>query len=128
MTTGLKNAISAVETVQEYDENVKTILAHKIILAHILAGTAVELSAKTIIDRLERIYHIPVTEQEKGGLGEMCNLGEGILERGIQQGIRAFIELCKEMGISEEETRMKAQTKFELQEEAAREYVQQYYK
>lgn len=91
-----------------------------------------ELPAKTIIDRLERIYHIPMTEQEKGGLGEMCNLGEGILERGIergiQHGIRAFIELCKEMGISEEETRMKAQTKFELQEEAAREYVQQYYK
>ena len=34
LCTGLKNAISAVETVQEYDENVKTILAHKIILAH----------------------------------------------------------------------------------------------
>ena len=73
-----------------------------------------------------------MTEQEKGGLGEMCNLGEGILERGmecgIQRGIRAFIELCKEMGISEEETRMKAQTKFELQEETARKYMQQYYK
>ena len=46
-----------------------------------------ELPAKTIIDRLEHIYHIPLVEQEKGEFGDMCNLGEAILERGIEQGI-----------------------------------------
>ena len=73
-----------------------------------------ELPAKTIIERLESIYHIPLTEQEKGEVGDMCNLGEAILERGIKQGmergvergiqqvIKAYIELCEEMEISKE--------------------------
>ena len=107
-----------------------------------------ELPAKTIIERLESIYHIPLTNQEKGEVGDMCNLGEAILERGIKQGmecgikqgmergiehgiqqvIKAYIELCEEMEISKEETRVKAQTKFDLREKTAEEYVKKYYK
>ena len=91
-----------------------------------------ELPAKTIIERLERIYHIPLTEQEKGEVGDMCNLGEAILERGVERGIqqviKAYIELCEEMEISKEETKEKAQTKFDLREKTAEEYVKKYYK
>ena len=55
-----------------------------------------ELPAKTIINRLEHIYHIPLVEQEKGEFGDMCNLGEAILERGIEQGMAQgeFKMLC----------------------------------
>ena len=60
-----------------------------------------ELSSKTIIERLERIYHIPLTEREKGELGEMCNLGEAILERGIEQGLECGIEKGIEKGIEQ---------------------------
>lgn len=42
MTTELKKMIFVTEKVREYDENVKNILAHKIVLAHILAGTVDE--------------------------------------------------------------------------------------
>lgn len=90
-----------------------------------------ELPAKTIIERLECIYHIPMTEWEKGDFGEMCNLGEAILERGIergiQQGIQAYLELCCEMGIAREEAKLKMQEKFELTEKDAEKYIKQYY-
>ena len=42
LTTEIKHLISATDKVQEYDENVKSILAHKIVLAHILAGAVKE--------------------------------------------------------------------------------------
>lgn len=51
-----------------------------------------ELPARAIMERLEQIYHIPMAEQEKGEFGEMCNLGEAILEQGIEQG--KFNMLC----------------------------------
>lgn len=91
-----------------------------------------ELPASTIIERLENVYHIPMTEKEKGEFGEMCNLGEAILERGIEQGIeqgvKAFVELCEEMGLSKEETREKTQVKFALQCPNAEEYIKKYWK
>lgn len=74
------------------------------------------------------IYHVPMTEQEKGEYGSMCNLGEAILERGMEQGIKAFIELCKELGMSMEETGKRLQTKFVLQEQVIDKYVKKYYK
>lgn len=42
LTTELKKMIFVTEKVREYDEDVKNILAHKIVLAHILAGTVDE--------------------------------------------------------------------------------------
>ena len=95
-----------------------------------------DLPASDIIQRLENIYHIPMTEQEKGGFGDMCNLGEAILERGIEQGIergieqgvKAFVELCKEMGLSKEETKERTQAKFTLQCQNAEEYIKKYWK
>ena len=87
-----------------------------------------DLPASDIIQRLENIYHIPMTEQEKGGFGDMCNLGEAILERGIEQGVKAFVELCKEMGLSKEETKERTQAKFTLQCQNAEEYIKKYWK
>ena len=50
-----------------------------------------ELSKETIMDRLENIYHIPMSDELEGGINAMCNFGEAILERGLKQG--AFITL-----------------------------------
>lgn len=43
LDTQLSKALWATEKIQEYDNNIKFILSQKIILAHILAGTAKEL-------------------------------------------------------------------------------------
>lgn len=51
-----------------------------------------ELSSETIMKRLEDIYHIPKDEELEGGIKDMCNFGEAILERGIEQGIQRGIE------------------------------------
>ena len=69
LTTGLKNAISAVESVQEYDENVKTILAHKIVLAHILEGTVKEfqgMEPEEIVPFIEGEPKIGIVPVEPG--------------------------------------------------------------
>ena len=66
----------------------------------------------------------------------MCNLSEGIneqrmecgIDRGIERGIKAFVELCNEMQISKEETSKKVELKFSLPDQTAMEHVVRYYK
>ncbi|MEE1247914.1 MAG: hypothetical protein UHU19_01570 [Lachnospiraceae bacterium] len=55
-------------------------------------------------------------------------------EEGIQQGreeerragIRAFIEICKELGISEQKIKEKLQDKFSLSDQEAQSYIKKY--
>lgn len=89
-----------------------------------------ELSKETIMNRLEKIYHIPKSENLEGGIQTMCNYGEAILERGIEQGIeqgiRAMIKTCKKFGKSEDEIREALQEEFQLTTEQAKEYMKKY--
>ena len=89
-----------------------------------------ELSKETIMNRLEKIYHIPKSENLEGGIQTMCNYGEAILERGIEQGIeqgiRAMIKTCKKFGKSEDEIREVLQEEFQLTTEQAKEYMKKY--
>ena len=59
---------------------------------------SLELSKETIQHRLENIYHIPMSRKMKGGIVNMCNFSEAILERGIEQGIEKGIEQGIEQG------------------------------
>lgn len=89
-----------------------------------------ELSKETIMNRLEKIYHIPKNEKLEGVIHTMCNFGEAILERGIEQGIeqgiRAMIKTCKKFGKSEDEIKEALQEEFQLTTKQAEEYIKKY--
>ena len=61
----------------------------------------------------------------------MCNLAEGIEEkaeargevRGMELGIKALIETCRELNITREEILLKIVEKFSLSEREAEEYL-----
>ena len=44
------------------------------------------LDADEKISILEKEYHIPMEEKSREGLNTMCNLGQGIREKGIAEG------------------------------------------
>lgn len=66
-------------------------------------------------------------EKEKvnmcGALEELYNDG---VNDGIEQGMNAFVEACKELEISKETICQKLQDKFSLSEERAKEYMEKY--
>ena len=94
-----------------------------------------KLPTETIIERLEKVYNIPMDDDEKGKVEQMCNLGEGILERGLQQGlqqgieqgIQAYVELCIEQKITKDDAIIRIRNKFLLDDDKAREYANEYY-
>ncbi|MEE1031416.1 MAG: Rpn family recombination-promoting nuclease/putative transposase [Ruminococcus sp.] len=50
------------------------------------------------------------------------------LEQGLEQGIKALVETCQEVSFSIEHTWIKIQEKFNLEEDKAKEYVNQFWK
>lgn len=62
----------------------------------------------------------------------MTRLGQMLLERGMEQGIergiKALIENCMEFGLSRKETSEKIKSKFDLNDIAAEEHLQRYWK
>ena len=105
MDTELKNALNATEKVQEYDENIKFILSQKIILAHILAGTATEFRGwkpEEIIPYIEgepQIASVPVepgltntVSKIQGNNTEDTVPGEGIITYDIKFYVRYPVE------------------------------------
>ena len=101
---------------------------------------------------LELEYGIAATREMKEGMRQMCNLSERIeeigiekgikqgieqgieqgivqgIEQGIEQGIKVLIESCKELGVSRVDTGLKLKTKYELSQEAAERYLDEYWK
>lgn len=49
------------------------------------------------------------------------------LQQGRQEGVKALIETCREFGLSKDETKAKVAEKFKLKENAAEEYMGQYW-
>ena len=84
---------------------------------------------------LEEEYHIPMREELERSVISMCNLADGIeqkgieqgIERGIEQGIKALIETCKELGLSRNETVLKIVEKFGITKENSEKYVERYW-
>lgn len=68
---------------------------------------------------------------EKGGKVDMCKALEDMLadERmeGIEQGIKALIETCKEFGVSKEEILVRGEKKFSISLEEIRRLVDKYF-
>ncbi len=88
---------------------------------------SMELSVAEKKRILETEYHIPMTREINRRENIMCNLSEGIWERGIEKGIEqgiekgiiALIQTCEEFNISKADILSKVREKFALSEEEA---------
>lgn len=89
------------------------------------------LSSKEKLKILEQEYCIKTTVQVKEGIQKMGGLGEAIerkgFEQGLQQGLCALIETCRELGVSRENTRNKIEGKFGLDSQKAEECMVRYW-
>ena len=81
MHNTLKRAVIATNQKAQYDVKVKNLLGHKIILAHILTRTVDEK-----MSIMETEYDIALEENLRRNVSTMCNLSEGIEEKGIAIG------------------------------------------
>lgn len=98
------------------------------LLSTVLSGN---LTPEEKEDILENDYGIATSAELKEDMRLMCNLSDLIEERGmkqgIEQGIKVLVETCKELGISQEDTQARVEKKFELSENAAKEFVAKFW-
>ena len=80
---------------EELPEHDETYELHRLLGA--LLSQALTAQEKMAI--LEKEYHIPAETHMRKDVSEMCNLGEGIEERGIKKGFERGIEKGLERGI-----------------------------
>ena len=92
-----------------------------------------ELSAEEKLKILNEEFQIPITQQLDEEVSLMCNLSQGIENRGIQKGmekgiekgkIQGAIDMCRDLNLPEEEILQRIMQKFNLSEDTAREYLQ----
>ena len=58
----------------------------------------------------------------------MTRLGQMLVDRGMEQGIKALIQTCQDFGASKEDTIERILQSFEMTAERAMNYVQKYWK
>ena len=83
-----------------------------------------------LFDELSREECEEIREQDgyQKGLSEGMERGlEKGMEKGMEQGIKALAELCKEMGMTREETQIQIISKFSLSEKKADDCMKQYW-
>ena len=94
MNTELEKAILATNGGQEYDENVKVILAHKIILAHIMAETVEEfrgMKPEEIVPYIEGEPEVGIVPVEPGLTNGATRIqGSGMEDVVANEGIVTF--------------------------------------
>lgn len=81
---------------------------------------------------LSEDYGIVVDDSLGEEMEHMCNLGEGIredaLEEGIESGIKILIETCQELGVTKEETKLKLEKKADLSAAVVDRFMEEYWK
>ena len=79
---------------------------------HRLLGTLLSqvLTAQEKMAILEKEYHIPAETHMRKDVSEMCNLGEGIEERGVKKGFERGMEQGLTRGIEQGEAKEKIRT------------------
>ena len=65
--------------------------------------------------------------REERAQGIEQGITQGIAQ-GIAQGVKALVEVCREFGMSREDTEERIKTKFKLTSGRAQEYMQEYWK
>ena len=90
-----------------------------------------ELPAKDKKEILEQEYQIPMTEEMEEEVEQMCNLSDGVEQRGIEKGLRlgreqgiaTLVETLKELNQTDDIILEKIMEKFSLSEEEAKTYL-----
>lgn len=130
LDTELKNAVKATDMKAQYDASAKRLLGQKSILAQILVKTVDEfkdMDAKVVAECIEGMpyistvpiepgltveeklsiigteYEIPIEENMRKDVSAMCNLSEGIEEKGRAEGEAGLILKMHKNGLSPEQ-------------------------
>ena len=97
--------------------------------------TAAKADIEALEEKLKILneeFQIPITQQLDEEVSLMCNLSQGIenrgiqkgIEKGIEKGIRGAIDICRKLNLPEEEILRQIMQQYELSEDTAREYLQ----
>lgn len=89
MDASIKGTVRASDKDAQYDEKAKKLLGHKIILAYILVNTIEEfrgMNPKEVVNHMEKEYDIPLENDIRKDVKEMCNLSQGIREEAFEEG------------------------------------------
>ena len=80
-------------------------------------------------ERMDKVMGGKVLELPSDKLREERAQGiEQGITQGIAQGIKALVEVCREFGMSREDTEERIKTKFKLTSGRAQEYMQEYWR
>lgn len=85
----IKGTVRASDKDAQYDEKARKLLGHKIILAYILVNTIEEfrgMNPKEVVNHMEKEYDIPLENDIRKDVKEMCNLSQGIREEAFEEG------------------------------------------
>lgn len=86
-----------------------------------------DLPAKDKKEILEQEYQIPMTEEMEEEVEQMCNLSDGVEQKGIQKGIAkgivALVETLRELNQTDDTIIEKIVDKFSMTEEEAKKYL-----
>lgn len=74
----------------------------------------------------EKVLKNIVDEKEEEAV-DMCKALQDLFDEGMEQGVRAMIDTCKEFECSRDTTLQKLVEKIPLSEERAREYMEKYW-
>ena len=76
---------------------------------------------------LEREFHIPMTERLEVEVEQMCNLSDGVeqrgIQKGIQQGIQYAVNILRKIGKADEDILTLIMDEYHLKEEEALMYL-----
>ena len=99
-----------------------------------------DISAKEKLEFLKENFHIRTTEKLGKAVSNMCNYSEGVLQKGIEQGIEkgraeerknsiiTLISALIELGSEEDTVINKVSEKFEISTKLAKEFYTEYKK
>ncbi len=99
-----------------------------------------DVSAKEKLEFLKENFHIRTTEKLGKAVSNMCNYSEGVLQKGIEQGIEkgraeerknsiiTLISALIELGSEEDTVINKVSEKFEISTKLAKEFYTEYKK
>jgi len=77
---------------------------------------------------LENEYNIKMTKSIERKVLGMCNISDGVYERGIERGmIVGAIKMCKELEVSLMDTVKRISSKFDLSEQEVEKEVRKYW-
>lgn len=79
------------------------------------------------ITKTQQLINYSLKSSQKGGTLNMCNALQKLVDKGILEGLKNSIAICKDLGCSQELTIEKILSKFSLTEEKAEEYVKKYW-